>query len=76
MRMLTYKQAAEYLGLKKGTLYSMVHRGRIPHLRLGRRLVRFRKEELDAWLDEHAEGPGVGGASPASGDSDRAIGCV
>ena len=57
MRLLTYQEAAEYLGLKVSTLYSMVHKGRVPHRRLGRRLVRFSKLELDVWLDSCAAGP-------------------
>lgn len=55
---LTYQQTAAYLGLSVGTLYSMVARHQIPHVRLGRRLVRFPKRELDAWLAARFVGPG------------------
>ncbi|MGQ0506798.1 MAG: helix-turn-helix transcriptional regulator [Myxococcaceae bacterium] len=48
--MLSYPEAARVLGLALGTLYAMVHQRRIPHVRLGPRLVRFRRNELDAWL--------------------------
>jgi excisionase family DNA binding protein len=47
---LTYRETAEYLGVAVGTIYSMVARGQIPHVRLGPRLVRFPRAELDAWL--------------------------
>jgi excisionase family DNA binding protein len=50
---LTYDEAARYLGVPKGTLYSLVSTQRIPHVRMGRRLVRFRKADLEAWLAAH-----------------------
>ena len=50
---LNYKQAAELVGVPIGTLYSWVCRGQIPHHRYGRRLIRFTKEELEAWMAKH-----------------------
>lgn len=52
-QMLDYTSAAEFLGVKVGTLYSMVSRGQVPHTRIGRRLVRFPRPALEAWLGEH-----------------------
>jgi excisionase family DNA binding protein len=51
---LTYREAAEYLNLPLGTLYSLVHHREIPHVRLGRRLVRFSRSALVQWLAEHS----------------------
>lgn len=51
IEMMNYDEAAEYLGVLKGTLYCMVSRRRIPHVRLGPRLVRFRRTELENWLE-------------------------
>ena len=51
-KLMTYEEAAGLLGLHLGTLYSMVSRRQIPHLRLGARLVRFDPVELEAWLSE------------------------
>jgi excisionase family DNA binding protein len=48
--LLTYAQASNHLNLKLGTLYALVAQGRVPHVRLGRRLVRFYRSDLDAWL--------------------------
>ena len=48
--MLSYDQAAEFLGLPKGTLYAMVSARRIPHVGPGPRLVRFRLGDLQAWV--------------------------
>ena len=51
--LLTYEEAANVLNLKIGTLYALVAQGRVPHVRLGRRLVRFSRVELDAWVRQH-----------------------
>jgi len=70
-RMLSYAEAAAHLGVKLGTLRSMVSRKEIPHVRLSARLVLFDAAELDRHLAAHAvpaaapAGPGlriVGGA--------------
>ncbi|MBI3183142.1 MAG: helix-turn-helix domain-containing protein [Myxococcales bacterium] len=50
MEMLNYADAARMIGVPVGTLYSWVGRQQIPHVRLGPRLVRFRRAEIDAWL--------------------------
>jgi excisionase family DNA binding protein len=52
MELLTYTQAANLLGLKLSTLYAMVSRRQVPHVRLGGRLVRFDRAELETWLGE------------------------
>ena len=55
--LLTYAQASTMLNMKLGTLYALVAQNRIPHVRLGRRLVRFRLTELDTWLSRHSVEP-------------------
>jgi len=50
-RLLPYPEAAHLLGLKKSTLYALVSRKQVPHIRLGPRLVRFDESELKAWVD-------------------------
>jgi excisionase family DNA binding protein len=55
--MLTYIETARLLGLPVGTVYALVHQRRIPHVRLGPRLVRFDREELDQWLSTHRIAP-------------------
>jgi excisionase family DNA binding protein len=47
---LTYTEAAHFLGIPVGTVYSMVARRQLPHLRLGKRLVRFSRHDLEAWV--------------------------
>ncbi len=48
---LTLNEAAQYLGVKASTLYSMVERKEIPHYRIGR-LIKFTKADLDAFMQE------------------------
>jgi excisionase family DNA binding protein len=62
-RHLNYSEASALLGIRTATLYSLVHHKRIPHVRLGKRLVRFPEEELRRWLESQLVQP----ASPASG---------
>ena len=50
MKLITYKKAAEYLDLPVGTLYAWVHEKKIPHVRLGKRTVRFDQDELARWV--------------------------
>jgi excisionase family DNA binding protein len=47
---LTYPELAQALNLPVGTLYSKVASHSIPHVRLGRRLVRFDTDKIAAWL--------------------------
>lgn len=49
-RLLTISELAVYLSIKQKTIYAKVEAGEIPHYRIGR-LIRFRLDEIDAWLD-------------------------
>jgi excisionase family DNA binding protein len=51
---LSYQQVSSAYGIGLSTLYSMVRRKQIPHVRIGPRFVRFRRSELDAWLNERS----------------------
>jgi excisionase family DNA binding protein len=46
---LSVEQIAEYLGVKKDTVYSWITSKGMPGHRLGR-LWKFKKEEVDAWV--------------------------
>ena len=48
-----YSGAFEETGITINTLYAMVHRKKIPHIRLTSRLVRFSRKELRAWMKSH-----------------------
>ena len=49
-RLMTYAETAAHLSVPIGTLYAWVHEGRIPHIRLSARTVRFEEFEIQAWL--------------------------
>lgn len=48
---LNIKQLSEYLMVSEKTIYRMVDRGLLPALRIGAQW-RFRKRDIDGWLDE------------------------
>jgi excisionase family DNA binding protein len=48
-RYLSVDEIAEYLGIKKDTVYKWVAAKRIPAHRVGR-LLKFKKDEVDEWV--------------------------
>lgn len=59
-RLLTLKQAAEWLQVPASWIYQRTHAGateKIPFIKLGR-LVRFDRAELQGWLDARRRGQG------------------
>lgn len=55
-RMLSPKELSELLNIPVQTVYQWRCRGEGPRAyRIGRH-VRFRIEDIEAWLDDHAEG--------------------
>ena len=56
-KLLTYDEAAPIIGVRTGTLQVWVSRGDrgIPYLKISR-LVRFRREDLEAWLRRQERG--------------------
>jgi len=51
---LKIQEIANYLGIKVSTIYALVERRGIPHYRVGR-LVRFKKPEVDQWMEGQRE---------------------
>ena len=51
-RLLTMKQAAEYLGLQTATLYEWVSERKISYTKIGR-LTKFDRRYLDKFIDQH-----------------------
>jgi len=47
-----YKPTADYLDMTTNALKIRVSRRTVPFLRISPRGVRFRKSDLDAWLNE------------------------
>lgn len=50
-------EAAEYLGVVLRTIYRLIDRGQIPAYKVGR-VIRVKKADLDAFLEEHRVQPG------------------
>ena len=48
-RWLSVEEIADYLGIKRDTVYKWIHRKKMPVHKLGS-LWKFRKEEIDAWV--------------------------
>ena len=49
---MTYEQLSKLTSIPLGTLYCYVHKGLIPHHRLGVKLVRFKRSEISEWLEK------------------------
>jgi excisionase family DNA binding protein len=56
-RLLTLQEAARFLGVETGTIlvWRCNGRHRIPAVKLGRNILRFRRADLEAFADKHAE---------------------
>ena len=59
---LTTEEVLEYLQVNLRTVYRLIKAGKIPAVRVGRQW-RFRKRDIDAWLDSQRP---RGGSRPAS----------
>jgi len=54
---LTTEEVLEYLQVNLRTVYRLIKAGKIPAVRVGRQW-RFRKRDIDAWLDSQRTGSG------------------
>lgn len=64
---LTTEEVLEYLQVNLRTVYRLIKGGKIPAVRVGRQW-RFRKRDIDAWLDSQRT---AGGAAPPAVDPAR-----
>jgi excisionase family DNA binding protein len=64
---LTTEEVLEYLQVNLRTVYRLIKAGKIPAVRVGRQW-RFRKRDIDAWLDTQRP---RGDRSPATAVSDK-----
>ena len=64
---LTTEEVLEYLQVNLRTVYRLIKAGKIPAVRVGRQW-RFRKRDIDAWLDSQRPrgGSRAAAAAPAS----------
>ena len=54
--LLRAQEVAKLLGLRPSTVYALVQRGELPHVRIGggkrRHVIRFRQSDLEVWIQE------------------------
>lgn len=65
-KLLTMVEASEYLGVSKLTLYGWVSARKLSFIKVGR-LVKFKQEHLDKWIDQHTVKAGTGGSAGSIG---------
>lgn len=58
---LTTEEVLDYLQVNLRTVYRLIKAGKIPAVRVGRQW-RFRKRDIDAWLESSRPGPGSASA--------------
>lgn len=51
---MTVSDVAEYLGIPKATVYAMNSRGSGPRRYRVSKVVRYRRAEVEAWLEQQA----------------------
>jgi excisionase family DNA binding protein len=51
-KLLTVKDLSAFLGMHPNTIYKMVKKGEIPFIKIKGVGIRFREEEIKAWLEE------------------------
>jgi excisionase family DNA binding protein len=56
-KLLKDSEVAEWLGLKPATIRVWVHLGKIPHVKLGERCVRFEREKIENWIKSKTKQP-------------------
>ena len=50
-KLLKIDEVSELLGVPKGSIYNLVHEGRIPHVKLGDGRLRFKPSSLEKWVN-------------------------
>src|SRR5438128_3648529 len=70
---LTTEEVLEYLQVNLRTVYRLIKAGKIPAVRVGRQW-RFRKRDIDAWLETQRPRGSRGTTSPAPRQSAAASG--
>lgn len=53
-RLLTAREVAEQLGVSAETILRWVRAAKLPAIRLPSGALRFREDQLDAWMEERA----------------------
>lgn len=51
-KLLTPSDVASMIGINKKVLYQWTYKNKIPHLKLSKRMIRFKESELNEWLEK------------------------
>jgi len=52
LNLLTCQEIARYLKVTPRTIREWTHIGFIPHIKIGKRAVRYSQEDIDKWLSQ------------------------
>jgi excisionase family DNA binding protein len=47
---ISIEEAANYLGVKTSTIRTWIKNKNMPHYRVGGKLLKFKKSEIDQWI--------------------------
>ena len=51
IKLLTIDDVANYLNIKKRTIYKYVQENYIPHIKINKKVIRFEIAKIDNWLE-------------------------
>jgi excisionase family DNA binding protein len=57
MNLMNVEEVAEMIRVSEKTIYQMVYRGTIPAIKVSHKCLRFRRSDIEAWLDSKAVEP-------------------
>lgn len=61
--LLTVKEAAEYLGLSRATIFKLLRNGQLARIKLGPQTTRLDLTDINRYIEAHKNGP-HGAATP------------
>ena len=67
--LMDIKQVASYLQINEATAYNWAQKGKLPGIKIGR-IWRFRREDIEAWLDQNMRGPKPRNTESSAGEHD------
>jgi excisionase family DNA binding protein len=53
-KLLDIVELSEILGVTKATIYSWTSQNKIPHIKLTKRLLKFREDEIMEWISQRS----------------------
>jgi excisionase family DNA binding protein len=64
--LITIKEAASVLRCRESYIYTLIHRGKLPTVKLGRRFTRIKKKDVLALIEQHYGIKGKGDSAATS----------